>query len=143
MRSNAMYFRRHQPARPMSDMNVTPFIDVLLVLIIMLIMVVPIMTHSLVFPLPNGSGSKPILETNSVVIDARDRLYWNGEVLDRQELLNQLASAASDPREPVLRFEPDELASYDASAKTLALIKDAGIKNFAFAGNHKYRDFER
>ena len=143
MRSNAMYFHRHQPARPMSEMNVTPFIDVLLVLIIMLIMVVPIMTHSLVFPLPTGPGDKPILETNSVVIDARDRLYWNGEILGRQELLNQLASAAADPRKPVLRFEPDALASYDTSAQTLALIKDSGIKNFAFAGNHKHKDFGR
>ncbi len=143
MHSKGMHYRRQHFSQPMSNMNVTPFIDVLLVLLIMLILAVPLATHSLVFPLPTGPGEKPILETNSVVIDAQDHLYWNGEVLGRQELLNQLASAAKDPREPVLRFEPDALASYDTSAKTLALIKDAGIKNFAFSGNHLHKDFRR
>ena len=129
--------------RPMDEMNVTPFIDVLLVLLIMLIMAVPLATHSFEIPLPDGRGKFAIREVNTVTIDRQDRLYWNSEVLGRQELLNQLASAAVDPREPVLQFEPDALASYDASAKALALIKDSGVKNFAFVGNHKYRDFGR
>ena len=130
-------------ARPMSEMNVTPFIDVLLVLIIMLIMVVPIATHSLDVPLPSGPGGKEVLQSNTISIDRQDHLYWNGEALSRQELLNQLATAAMDPRKPLLRFEPEAQASYDISAKTIALIKDSGAENFAFVGNHQYRDFSR
>ncbi|MBX7541419.1 biopolymer transporter ExbD [Qipengyuania sp. GH29] len=124
-------------------MNVTPFIDVLLALLIMFIMVIPIATHALLIPLPNGQGEQPILENNLVHIDRSDRLYWNGAEMDRQRLLNQLASVAEIPKpdQPVVRFEPDALASYQTSARAIALIKDSGIENFAFVGNEKYREF--
>ena len=137
--------RRGMPAhhRPMSEMNVTPFIDVLLVLIIMLIMVVPIATHSLDVPLPNGEGRFATEATNTVSIDSEDRLYWNGQALSRQELLNQLATASHLPDKPLLRFEPDANASYDAASRTIALIKDSGTEHFAFVGNHLHRNFER
>ena len=125
----------------MSDLNVTPLIDVLLVLLIMFIMVIPLATHALLIPLPNGDADRPILDTNVVHVDAQDRLYWNGAEMDRQRLLNQLASVAALHPQPVIRFEPDGRASYDTSARTIALIKDSGIEKFAFSGNEKYRTF--
>lgn len=128
-------------AHPMSQMNITPLIDVLLVLLIMFIMVIPIATHTLSIPVPNGAGGFDIQRINTVHIDAEDRLFWNGQPLDRQALLNQLATTVERAPEAVLRFEPDARASYDASARTIALIKDSGIERFAFAGNEKYRDF--
>ena len=127
--------------RPMGDMNITPLIDVMLVLLIMFIMVIPIATHALQVPLPTGRATEEIRDINVVTIDAQDRLYWNGAELDRQELLNQLAAAAALPDEPVLRFEPDARASYETSARTIALIKDSGVERFAFTGNEKYRQF--
>ncbi|MEZ5681151.1 MAG: biopolymer transporter ExbD [Erythrobacter sp.] len=136
-----IYRRTVAAPRPMSEMNITPLIDVMLVLLIMFIMVIPIATHSLLVPLPNGEGEFETLGINTVHIDAADRLYWNGNALDRQQLLNQLADAASLPEQPVVRFEPDARASYDRSAKTIALIKDSGIERFAFVGNEKYRSF--
>ena len=129
--------------QPMSEMNVTPFIDVLLVLLIMFIMVIPIATHALLIPLPNGPNSEQILDENMVHIDSADRLYWNGVEMNRQQLLNQLAATAALEQQPVVKFEPDALASYEASARTITLIKDSGISNFAFVGNHKYRQFDR
>ncbi len=137
--------RSPAPDTYFSDMNVTPFIDVLLVLLIMFIMVIPIATHALLIPLPTGPGPERILEENVVHIDRSDRLYWNGAEMDRQTLLNQLASVGSIAKEdqPVVRFEPDALASYRTSASTIALIKDAGVEKFAFVGNHKYRSFGR
>lgn len=127
--------------RPMGDMNITPLIDVMLVLLIMFIMVIPIGTHALQVPLPTGRATEEIRDVNVVTIDAQDRLYWNGVELDRQELLNQLAAAADMREEPLPRFEPDARASYETSARTIALIKDAGVTRFAFAGNEKYRTF--
>lgn len=135
--------RHHVPHQPMGEMNVTPFIDVLLVLLVMLIMIVPIATHSLSIPLPNGPGKFETRAVNTVTIDAQDRLFWNGQQLDRQELLNQLATSSASPQKPLLRFEPDANASYDRSAKTIALIKDSGTENFAFVGNHLHKDFGR
>jgi len=125
----------------MSEMNITPLIDVMLVLLIMFIIVIPIATHTLAIPLPTGPGGLPIERTNTIRIDGGDQLYWNGTKVGRQALLNQLASTAALPDQPVVRFEPDPLASYDRSAKTIALIKDSGITRFAFVGNEKYRTF--
>ncbi|MFW2350287.1 ExbD/TolR family protein [Qipengyuania sp.] len=137
-------YRHHRhapPPRPMSDMNITPLIDVLLVLLIMFIMVIPIATHTLLVPLPNGAPGFAIERVNTVHVDAADRLYWNGQPLDRQALLNQLAATVRAAPQSVLRFEPDAHASYDASARTIALIKDSGVERFAFVGNEKYRTF--
>ena len=126
-----------------SDMNVTPFIDVLLVLLIMFIMVIPMATHALLIPLPTDTPSLEIRPENTVGIDAGDHLYWNGQQVDRQVLLNQLAGAAAMNPEPLVRFEPDAKASYQTSARTIALIKDAGVERFAFIGNHRHREFGR
>ncbi|MDG5752162.1 biopolymer transporter ExbD [Qipengyuania sp. XHP0211] len=125
----------------MSEMNITPLIDVMLVLLIMFIIVIPIATHALAMPLPNGKGIFRTEVINTVHIDARDRLYWNGQSLDRQQLLNQLAGAAALTEQPQIRFDPDPRASYDRSARTIALIKDSGIEKFAFVGNERYRAF--
>ena len=133
----------HARPRMFSDMNVTPFIDVLLVLLIMFIMVIPIATHALLIPLPDGRGEFEVRDTNVVHIDRNDRLYWNGNALDRQQLLNQLVTAAEVQPQPTLRFEPDARASYATSARTIALIKDSGTENFAFVGNERYKDFGR
>ena len=127
--------------QPMSDMNITPLIDVMLVLLIMFIIVIPIATHALAIPLPNGKGLFRTEAINTVHIDARDRLYWNGQSLDRQQLLNQLAGAAALTDQPQIRFDPDPRASYNRSARTIALIKDSGIEKFAFVGNERYRTF--
>nr|WP_298897993.1 biopolymer transporter ExbD [uncultured Altererythrobacter sp.] len=129
--------------RPMSEMNVTPFIDVLLVLIIMLIMVVPIATHKTEVDLPSGpcaDCSSNLIE-NLVTIDAQDQLYWNGRPMTRDELGANIEYASALEERPLLRFEPDGLASYDLSAKTIALIKDSGAESFAFVGNEKHRMF--
>ena len=131
--------------RPMGEMNVTPFIDVLLVLLIMLIMAVPIATHKTEVDLPSGpciDCSADLIE-NLVSIDAQDRLFWNGQLVTRDELSANIEYASALAEKPLLKFEPDALASYDRSAKTIALIKDSGAEQFAFVGNHRHRDFAR
>ncbi|WP_285712752.1 ExbD/TolR family protein [Erythrobacter oryzae] len=128
--------------QPMSSMNVTPFIDVLLVLLIMLILAIPMAANITPVDLPSdGQPKHPVLETNILTIDAADRLAWNGHVVTTSELRAQLAAASDLPVQPVLRFEPDAQASYDKSARTLALIREEGADSFIFSGNEKYRDF--
>lgn len=131
-------------SRSMGEMNVTPFIDVLLVLLIMLILAIPIQTHQTTVDLPQGPVDIDfaVLEENTVFIDADDQLFWNGARLSREQLSAQVAAASAMEEEPLLRFEPAALASYDASAQTITLIKDAGATRFAFVGNHKYRSFD-
>ena len=132
-------------ARSMGDMNVTPFIDVLLVLLIMLIMAVPIKVHETTIDLPTEPcvGCATNTDQNTVAITADDQLLWNGTPVTRDQLASQVAAISTGDDQPLLRFEPDALASYNESALAITTIKDAGAKRFAFVGNHKYAVFDR
>lgn len=141
MRRRKLYFTR-LPKATTGEMNMTPLIDVLLVLIVMLILTVPVMTHSTRVELPTpGDVPFAVVDRNAVTIDAQDRLFWNGQPVSREILGAQLTVAAARPDQPEVRFEPAAAASYDRSAKTIALIKDSGIQKFAFVGNEQYGKF--
>jgi len=127
----------------MREMNVTPFIDVLLVLLIMLILAIPVQTHQTTVDLPGPPPIVPfdIKAVNTVFITANDELLWNGAILSRDDLRLQVAAASAMEEQPLLRFEPAALASYGASAKTITLIKEEGAEAFAFLGNARHKDF--
>ena len=129
--------------RPMSEMNVTPFIDVLLVLLIMMIIGLPAVLHKTEIDLPTGEGNPIDSISNTVFIDEADRVYWNGERVSRTQLRNTVMHLAALPDEPQLRFEPAPKASYNTSVQTIALIKEAGAGKFAFIGNHNHKDFAK
>ena len=129
--------------RAMGDMNVTPFIDVLLVLLIMLIIAMPAPVHITPVDLPSERAKPvlPILAENAITIDAADRLFWNGAPVSPDTLRTQVAAASALDEEPLLRFAPQPQASYDTAARTIALIKEEGATRFAFVGNEQHRDF--
>lgn len=138
-----------KPARPnhfapraaaMKEMNVTPFIDVLLVLLIMLILAIPQPVHVTAVDLPSEPKALlPIRDTNTIVITDTDALLWNGAEVTPAQLGAQVAAASAMEEEPVLRFEPAALASYDRASRTIALINDNGASAFTFAGLSQYR----
>ncbi len=132
-------------SRAMGDMNVTPFIDVLLVLLIMLIMAVPIRVHETSVDLPTEPCRTCPMnpDTNTVFISANDDLLWNGVAVTSDQLRAQVERASAMETQPLLRFEPAPLASYDTSARTIALIKESGAESFAFVGNAQHREFGR
>ncbi|MEL6529091.1 MAG: biopolymer transporter ExbD [Pseudomonadota bacterium] len=133
--------RRSHSAK--GDMNVTPFIDVLLVLLIMLVLAIPVQTNQTTVDLPTKPAKAPlaIAEQNTVFITARDELLWNGSPVTSDQLRLQVAAASAMEEQPLLRFEPAALASYDKSARTIALIKEEGAEGFAFVGNARHKDF--
>lgn len=129
---------------PVGDMNVTPFIDVLLVMLIMMILAIPIRPNVTEIDLPEGKPRPAlltILNDNTVSISPTDQLAWNGEPLSSADLRAQVAAASNRPEPALIRFAPDAHASYDLSARTIALIKEEGADGFAFVGNHNYREF--
>jgi biopolymer transport protein ExbD len=127
---------------PIAEMNVTPFIDVLLVLLIMLILAIPMPANVTPVDLPSQPVSLlPVRDQNTITIDAADRLAWNGFTVTAEELRAQVAAASALEQQPLLRFEPDALASYDTAARTIALIREEGAESFTFVGNDRYRNF--
>ena len=130
---------------PMIDMNMTPLIDVLLVLLIMFIITIPVATHSVDIDLPQPNPTPPdvIVEPikNKLVLSAADQILWNGNAIDQGQLRTLLDESTRMAVEPELQFEPEALASYDLTAKVLQIIKASGVTKFGFVGNEQYRVF--
>ncbi|MDZ4139657.1 MAG: biopolymer transporter ExbD [Erythrobacter sp.] len=131
--------------QPMLDMNMTPLIDVLLVLLIMFIITIPVATHSVDIDLPQPDPNPPpvIIEPvkNKLVLTPQDQILWNGTVITEGQLRTILAESTKMTPEPELQFEPEALASYRLSARVLQDIKVSGVTKFGFVGNDKYREF--
>jgi len=128
------------------DMNMTPLIDVLLVLLIMFIITIPVATHAVNIDLPQPDNNPPPENQidpvkNKIVLTQDGRILWNGDTLTQPELVRNLELTRDMQPEPELQFEPEPLASYDLSARTLNIIKASGVTKFGFVGNEQYRTF--
>ena len=129
---------------PMIEMNMTPLIDVLLVLLIMFIITIPVATHAVNIDLPQPSEAPtenidPV--TNKLVLTATNEVLWNGEPITQNQLVANLQETLTFAVEPELQFEPEANASYDLTAKALNIIKASGVSKFGFVGNEQYRTF--
>jgi biopolymer transport protein ExbD len=131
---------------PMMEMNTTPLIDVMLVLLIMLMITVPPVTHAVDIDLPvadpNPPPPPPILpDVNKVAIDDAATITWNGAPYSLDQISGFLAQTRSMSPEPELQFQPSPNAPYDAVDKTLAVVKRSKINKFGFVGNEGYSVF--
>jgi biopolymer transport protein ExbD len=130
---------------PMGEMNTTPLIDVMLVLLIMFIITIPVATHSVNIDLPspsnqpNNSTVKP--DKNKVVLTPDNKILWNGAEVDYGNLNANLKATLAMPVEPELQFQPDAQAGYDLTAHVLNIIKASEVTKFGFVENEKYAVF--
>lgn len=129
--------------RPLAELNTTPLIDVLLVLLIMFIMLVPVASHVIPIDLPTDGPPVPIRAQNDLAVTPDGTITWNGRATSEASLAATLTAAAMLKPEPVVRFQPAAQAPYGASARVLRVVKQSGLAGFAFVGNERYADFAR
>ena len=129
-------------ASPINEMNMTPFIDVLLVLLIMFIITIPMQTHAVKVDLP-GPPPGVIVDRlkNRVVVTREGGLLWNGQAVSDADYSALLAATTRLPDPPELHLQPDALARYERVDAVLAMTKRAGVVRMGFVGNEQYRRF--
>lgn len=126
----------------MVDMNTTPLIDVMLVLLIMLIITIPIQTHAVKLDLPAGNPPPPPAppEVVTVDVDFDGTILWNDEVVDRQGLDARIATAAAEPVQPELHLRPNKLVTYKYVAAVMADAQRLGLTKLSLVGNEQFVD---
>ena len=125
----------------MVEMNTTPLIDVMLVLLIMLIITIPIQLHSVNMNMPPPSSVKPPVEPEIVKIDIDEtgKIFWNGAaVADRTELQAKMAAAALVPVQPEIHLRPNKLAKYEVVAYVMAASQRAGLVKMGILGHEQF-----
>ena len=128
-------------AEVMIDMNTTPLIDVMLVLIIMLIITIPVQLHSVNMNMPPPSLNKPLVEPTVVKldIDQNSVVYWNGVVVaDRAELESKMVAAAALADQPEIHLRPNKDAKYEIVAYVMAATQRLGLVKMGILGHEQF-----
>ena len=124
---------------PMADINVTPLVDVMLVLLIIFIITVPVMKHAVNIDLPRATNqpqdAKP--ETIRLSVDASGSFFWNDEAVDDAALAVRLKAEASKTPQPELHIRGDKDVRYERVAQVMAAAQVAGVKKIGFGTEPK------
>ena len=125
----------------MVDINTTPLVDVLLVLLVMLIITIPIQLHSVNLEMPSTNAPPPVIEPQVVRLDITPagEFMWNGEMLSgREELDQRLRDAAVQPDQPEIHLRPDARAKYEVVAGVLASSQRLGLQKIGLVGSEQF-----
>ena len=125
----------------MIDINTTPLIDVMLVLLVMLIITIPIQLHSVNLNMPIGTPPPPLEQPVVITVDVDfdGTVYWNGEVLSNKAALEErLVSAAAMPVQPEVHLRPNKLAEYRDVAMVMAAAQRLGVTKLGLVGNEQF-----
>jgi biopolymer transport protein ExbD len=127
----------------MVEMNTTPLIDVMLVLLVMLIVTIPIQTHAVKLDLPQGpppnQQNQPPPMVVTLEVDFDGTVIWNGNpVPSRAQLDKYLEDTAAQIPQPEVHLRPNRLAKYDQVAKVLADAQKLGVTKIGFVGTNEY-----
>src|SRR6185369_6568439 len=126
---------------PIMDINTTPLIDVMLVLLVMLIITIPIQLHSVNLNLPTGNPPPPLVkpEVLKIDVDSSGAIYWNGEVIpDRATLEEKFKVASAQPVQPELHLRPDKGAKYEVVAAVMVSAQRLGMTKIGIVGSEQF-----
>jgi biopolymer transport protein ExbD len=134
-----------EEGEPMMDINTTPLIDVMLVLLIMFIITIPIQTHAVKLDLPqdNPNSTPPPIDPvkNKIVVTRAGQIMWNGNPVDPIQLRQFLDITTTMTPVPELHLQPEPEARYELVDEVLAVTKRAKVQAMGFVGNEAYATF--
>ena len=125
----------------MVDINTTPLIDVMLVLLIMLIITIPIQTHAVKLNMPAGNPPPPTVppEVVTIELDFDGTVFWNGQLVpDRPALETRLQAAALAANQPEIHLRPNKLVKYEHVAMVMASAQRLGLHKIGVIGNEQF-----
>lgn len=129
-----MAFSSGNSAGPMADINVTPLVDVMLVLLIIFIITVPVMKDSVNVDLPRASNEPELIkpETVNLSITADGQYHWNKEPISDEELHARLRAEGGKENQPDLHIRGDKDVRYERVAQAMAAAQSAGVRKIGF-----------
>jgi len=134
-----------ESAEPMMEINTTPLIDVMLVLLIMFIITIPVQTHAVKLDLPQNQPDQPPPPVdpvkNQIVVMPNDAVLWNGSPVNLVRLRQYLDYTTTLTPNPELHLQPHPEARYEQVDEVLAVTKRANITAMGFVGNEAYTTF--
>jgi biopolymer transport protein ExbD len=132
-------FNDNKQQSPMADINVTPMVDVMLVLLVIFIITAPLFTHAIKLDLPNAQSAaapeKP--ETISLSINAEGTIFWNNDPIQQKDLGARLAVAAQRKPQPELQLRADKLTRYETIAQVMSAAQTNGLTKMGFVTDAK------
>lgn len=132
-------FDDKQNQAPMADINVTPMVDVMLVLLVIFIITAPLFTHAIKLDLPSAQSApapeKP--ETISISIDGEGRIFWGNDAIGQNDMSIRLAAAAQKKPQPELQLRADKATRYEVIAQVMAAAQTSGLSKIGFVTEPK------
>ncbi len=128
----------------MVDINTTPLIDVMLVLLIMFIITIPIQTHAVKMNMPTPNSAAPPPNPPEIIridVDFDGTIGWNGEVIqpgDRDAIESRLAAVAAQADQPEVHLRPNKLVTYKHVAMIMAIAQRLGVTKIGIVGNEQF-----
>src|SRR6202012_1413935 len=130
---------KRQTAAPMAEINMTPLIDVMLVLLVIFIITAPLFTHAIRLDLPRvaAAPARQTPQTISLSIDAAGKLYWNGNLITLQQMGAQFAAAAKETQatpadQPEIQLRAERATRYEVIAQVMGAAQQAGLARLGF-----------
>ena len=126
----------------MVDINTTPLIDVMLVLLIMFIITIPIQTHAVKMNMPVPNQNQPPPKPPVIIridVDFDGTIGWNGEIVpDKETLETRLRQVAAEPDQPEVHLRPNKLVTYKVVAMIMASAQRLGVTKIGIVGNEQF-----
>jgi biopolymer transport protein TolR len=130
---------RTQSAKPMSDINMTPLVDVMLVLVVIFIITTPLMTSAIKLDLPKTEAAKPIDAPKSVaiIVDKAGQIFLNDQIISLTQLSESLSKTAQVSKDTEVQLRADEAVPYGKVVEVMGAAQKAGLNRIGFVAEPK------